>query len=247
MLNYILVDDDTKTLKSVKKQLDSIKNVYGLQHLESFESSKKAYEDHAKHDFDLLIVDFEMPVYNGIELAQRIAKNKNVIFLTSTINNEKDIINSVNIVGYLSKPFDLNEFKNIFKNKLVNVRKQNLTNGNIILNVGKTRTISFHSNTIYYISTARNINGYQPKKNHINFYDKDCEVIHKDVRLTITELEKKLASKGFLKIDQSTLINKKHLKERDHINLELYDCKETFMLAETQKNNFFKRLKEIFN
>ena len=153
MIRYIIVDDEPKVLEYVKSKIDTMANDFGLKHIKSYHSSKKAFEEINPDDYDLLIVDYDMPVYNGIELAQRIAKDKKIIFLTSTSNNEKQIINSLDISGYMSKPFDIDEFKAILKNKVldkIKVKNTKKTNHHITLHIGINKDVRFLPDQAYY-------------------------------------------------------------------------------------------------
>ena len=64
-------------------------------------------------DFDLLIIDIQLPGMNGFELAEKIIKeNDNVPFLFLTARNEKkDRIRGLKIGAddYICKPFDIDE------------------------------------------------------------------------------------------------------------------------------------------
>lgn len=178
MIRYILVDDNPKALERVKAKIDTINNDYQLKHVGSFNSSRKAFEEVNELNYDLLIVDYEMPVYNGIELAKKIASKKKIIFLTSTLNNEKEVINSLDISGYLSKPFEIDEFQEILKNKVIGkidtiIPKQDSL---ITLSIGNNNDIRFASEKVYYITSKRN-NGKQPAKNCVNIYTKNDELL----------------------------------------------------------------------
>jgi DNA-binding LytR/AlgR family response regulator len=247
MIRYILVDDDPGTLKYVKKKIDQLEKEFELKHVESYSSSKNASEKINPDDYDLLIVDYEMPVYNGIELAQKIAQFKKVIFLTSTVNNEKEIINHVNIAGFLMKPFDVEEFKVILKNKIIN-SQQSLNPQNkktsYFLPIGVTKTIHINSENIYYISTLRNINGKQPDKNHVNIYGKEDSLLFENVRASISQLSGELGFLGFVKINQSTIVSRDHIAQRDNIHLSIFDCKETFSISDKEKSALIAAFKE---
>lgn len=249
MIRYILVDDEPKTLERVKIKIDTISKDYQLQHVKSYNSSKLAFENIKESDFDLLIVDFEMPVYNGLELAQKIAPNKKIIFLTSTTNNEKRIINKLDISGYLSKPFDLEEFQDILKNKIlgkINSLRLHKKEGLITLRIGTNKDVRFLPESVYYISTSKNINGEQPNKNYVHIYGKNDTLIFKNVRKNINELIGELSDFNFEKINQSTIINMSHIKERDNANINLFDSKETFEVTAKEKASFVFRLRAKF-
>lgn len=246
MIRYILVDDNPKILKRVKAKIDTLSKDYQLKHLKSYSSSKEAYEAIQDSDYDLLIVDFEMPVYNGIELAQKIATNNKIIFLTSTINNEKQVINNLDISGYLSKPFDLEEFVVILKKKIIGRIKTISTRSKrsfINLQIGTNKDVRFSPSQIYYISTSRNYNGDQPLKNNVHIYGKDDKILFKNVRITINELYQELEDDNFEKISQSTIINMSHIKERDNTNLSLFDTRENFEITAKEKSSFVSKLR----
>lgn len=249
MIRYIIVDDNPNTLTTVKAKIDSISKDFGLHYVASYNNSKIAYQTVNPNDFDLLIVDFEMPVYNGLELAQKIGVDKKIIFLTSTTQNEQKVINSLDIAGYLNKPFDIGEFKNILKNKVIgkiNSENTSSLNSPITLKVGVNKDISFLPEQVYYISTSRNPNGDQPDKNHVHFYSKNDKLLIKNVYISIKNLIKELTPYQFEKINQSTIINITHLKERDNTNISLYNTQESFQVSSKEKIGFVTKLRSKF-
>lgn len=247
MIRYILIDDEPKILERVKAKIDTISKEYQLQHIKSYSSSVKAFEEINIDDYDLLIIDFEMPVYNGLELAEKIATNKKIIFLTSTTNNEKKIINSLDISGYLSKPFELDEFQKILKNKIYKKIKNDPTSNSnkpITLHIGKNRDVIFKPDQAFYISTSKNINGELPDKNCVHIYGKNDKIIAKNVRKSINELSKDLADYNFKRTNQSTIINMSHLKERDNTNISLFQCNETFEVSAKEKTSLVEKIRK---
>ncbi|TXD80483.1 DNA-binding response regulator [Subsaximicrobium wynnwilliamsii] len=246
MIRYILVDDEPTTLAFVKTKIDGIAKDFNLKHVKSYSSSLKAFEEVIEEDYDLLIVDFEMSPYNGIELAKKIAENKKVVFLTSTSNNGPKMMNALDVSGYLSKPFDLEEFKDIIKHKVIgkiNPTKVSQKPHTITLSIGTNKDVRFPSNQAYYMRTSRNINGEQPNKNCVHIYGKNDVVLYANLRISINELYEKLADYNFEKVDQSNIINMDYLKERDNMHIELQDCSETFEVTAKHKPGFIANLR----
>lgn len=249
MIRYVLVDDSQSTLEVVKSKIDTIAIDYELVHVASYNSSKKAYEALQHIDFDLLIVDYEMPVYNGIELAKKVAQSKKIIFLTSTVHNEQKMINALEISGYLSKPFDIEEFKSIIKHKIIGklTPKAIHPNANLItITIGANKDVRFKTDDVYYISTSKNINGEQPIKNCVHIYGKDDALLFKNIRKSISDLSEELKLFNFEKINKTTLLNLQHLKERDNTNVELYHTTETFQITNKEKKGFVARVRSFF-
>lgn len=248
MIKYILVDDDQKTLDRVKFKLDNLPKYYELEYVSSYNSSKVAAEDINPEDYDLLIVDFEMPVYNGIELAERVARNKKVIFLTSTTDNEKLVINAIDIAGYLNKPFDLEEFTTLLKNKVIgNISRVSKILKTVNIQIGVHKDIQFLPESVYYITTSRNCNGKQPDKNCVHIYGKQDDLLFANVRKSINSLSQELINYNFEKLNQSTIINMSHIKERDNVHLELHNCKETFEIKSSFKESLISKIRSAIS
>lgn len=252
MIRYILVDDEPKTLERVQKKINTIAKDYNLKHIASYNNPITALAEIKEKEYDLLIVDFEMPNCNGVELAKSVATNKKIIFLTSTTNNEQMVINTLDITGYLSKPFDIDEFKTVIKNKVIG--KINATNtsykkgDSIILPIGVNKDIRFVQEQVYYIITYLNKGGELPAKNCVHFYGKNDQVLFKDVRKKIKELDKELTDYNFKKINKSTIINMSHFKERRNKTIELFDTEEEFEVAEEEKSGILAKLRmKLFN
>ncbi|MGO4912044.1 LytR/AlgR family response regulator transcription factor [Leeuwenhoekiella sp. W20_SRS_FM14] len=242
MIRYILVDDDQKTLERVKVKIDSIAKDYDLKHIANYSSSKAAAESITQDSYDLLIVDFEMPVFNGLELAEKIAVGKKVIFLTSTKDNEKRVINAIDIAGYLTKPFEIQEFENVLKKKILinyNTAKNHQNTQNYFLSVSKNRDINIVLDKVYYIRKGR--------QNYVNVYGYKDEIIFKNVRRTISDLAKELECLNFITINQSVIVNKNWIKERDNSYVELFDCKESFEIKQSFKSSFIAKIKNAFS
>lgn len=242
MIRYILVDDEPKILESVKTKIDLIAESFNLVHVKSFDSSLKAFEELNEADYDLLIVDFEMPVYNGIELAKKIAISKKIIFLTST-NNEKLVINNLDISGYLSKPFEIEEFQQILKNKVlgkINNETSFKKGDRLTIAVGVTQDIGFYPDSTFYIRTSTD-------KNYVDFYGEKDKVNVTKVRVTIGVLSAKLKPYGFEKINQSTIVNLSKINKRYNKELNLINCEEEFVIGNNEKLGFISRIRSLLS
>ncbi|HWV73400.1 MAG TPA: response regulator transcription factor [Pseudosphingobacterium sp.] len=107
---------------------------------------KTAYTAHETYMkelyFDLLLIDIQLPDYDGFELAEKIIEqNKNQAFLFLTARNEKkDRIQGLKIGAddYINKPFDVDELvlriKNIIRrHKAVTINSENFSESSNII------------------------------------------------------------------------------------------------------------------
>lgn len=114
MLKIAIVDDNTFLINAVKEKLSFFEDV-AVKHT-SLNGSELLTKLEENHNLDLILMDIEMPVLNGIETTQ-IVKQKyphiKIIMLTA-FDNDEHIFNAIKAGadGYLLKeinPKDLHE------------------------------------------------------------------------------------------------------------------------------------------
>nr|ABD75784.1 PAS/PAC domain-containing protein [uncultured bacterium] len=118
--NILLVDDRPENLLALEGILED--ENYGLF---KATSGREALRMVLKHDFDLILLDVQMPGMDGFETAQLIHGKKGVkhipiIFITA-ISKEQKYIHKGYEVGaenYLFKPIDPDELKSKLKTSL---------------------------------------------------------------------------------------------------------------------------------
>lgn len=114
------VDSNVELIRSYLKFLNSVK-VYG------YTNPIKSEEILRKIDFSLIILDIQMPVMDGYQLATNIKLNKYgknsetpIIFITGIYNSDIDKIRGYNIgsIDYLLKPIKFDDFNKKIENYL---------------------------------------------------------------------------------------------------------------------------------
>ena len=110
-MNILVVDDDRVYLESVQM---SLKKAYPEVSITLTTNGNEAVSLCQKEDIDLILLDVNMPIINGIKVAkllQHTKKTKNIpiIFVTSTnyIDFKKEGF-GLGAVDYISKPIELN-------------------------------------------------------------------------------------------------------------------------------------------
>jgi DNA-binding response OmpR family regulator len=124
MSNILVVEDDILLAQTLEDILD----VYGY-HVILTRSYEEAIDADFENDFDLYLLDINLPTKNGITLLKEFRDNninKPAIFLTS--HKDKEILNEAFLSGaddYIKKPFDNDEL--IFRIEAVLKRYKKLT------------------------------------------------------------------------------------------------------------------------
>ncbi len=105
-MKALVVDDSRMMRMTVRKLLETI----GLEIVEAGDG-KEALEQMAQHDIKLVMLDWNMPVMNGIECLKGIRaeeKYASVVVIMLTTENQMDAIREALTVGaneYIMKPF----------------------------------------------------------------------------------------------------------------------------------------------
>jgi PAS domain S-box-containing protein len=102
-ITVLHVDDDEDFLICSKRHLQNT----GPFQVENALSVKEAMKKMAKHQFDIIISDYQMAEKNGLEFLRELRDNKNdVPFVLFTGDNRKDVVNEALALGaerYLNK------------------------------------------------------------------------------------------------------------------------------------------------
>ena len=122
MKEILIVEDNEVNQQLIKFMLEmmGIKVYIVSNGLEAFEIVQKK-------NFDLILMDINMPIMNGMEATEKILeyeKEKNLIhtpivaLTANAIKGDKEKFLSYGMDGYLSKPIDKNELDLILRNYL---------------------------------------------------------------------------------------------------------------------------------
>lgn len=107
-INVLIVDDEIPNLKLVKYQLEKL----GFNRVFEACDGETAYQRLQGEEIGLVISDWHMPGFSGLELLERVKKNselRHIPFLMVTSDKQKDSIIQAAKAGvdhYIVKPFD---------------------------------------------------------------------------------------------------------------------------------------------
>ncbi|MBI5805362.1 response regulator [candidate division TA06 bacterium] len=114
MKRIIVADDEA----NIRLLLEAVLSEEGYQ-VTVVASGREALRKILKEDFDLGVFDIKMPDMNGLELIQRIRELKKEfpVVVCSAFKHLQDdyIIGTSGIAAYITKPVNLDDFKNKIK------------------------------------------------------------------------------------------------------------------------------------
>jgi two-component system, LytTR family, response regulator len=215
-----LVDDEMLALKRLRRLLQATGRI---EIVGSATESSAALKFLQSESVDLLFLDIQMPGMNGFELLAKLRTQPTIIFTTAY---DKYALRAfeVNSIDYLLKPVDPEQLERALKKldllretgRALELRAQvqslitQLSDGfSFAPRVSPDRICSRVGDRIVFIEL-----------NHItHFFSEDkltyaaTEIKNYIVDHTISELEQKLQSRGFVRVHRATLINLRFLDE----------------------------------
>lgn len=132
-LNVLYADDD-------KNACDSLKHIlkYYFKNVSIAHNGLEALDCYFKSQYHLLIVDYDMPLMNGYEFLKKIRELDDDIsaVILSSYDDKIKLKNAIklNLLDYITKPYELSELENIFKEFAIVVTKKGLLKNEITAN-----------------------------------------------------------------------------------------------------------------
>lgn len=137
-IKILAVDDEESVLKIIKE-------FYHRHDLTTETSSLKAAQIIQKEEFDIVIVDYQMPQLNGIELLEKIKevyKDRKYVSIFCTAYGTIHLFKAELVRGlfnyFIEKPFNYNSLKEIMKKSFLRLGKIK-NNGKQQVNDDKTK------------------------------------------------------------------------------------------------------------
>ena len=126
----LFADDDEISLMSGKKMLE--KSGYDVL---TAQDGQEALERLSEHDFDLILMDIQMPIMDGVEAVKSIRKQSQfgakrdipIIAMTAyAMVGDKEKFLAAGMDGYISKPVDMDELREVINHVLAKQAASNI-------------------------------------------------------------------------------------------------------------------------
>ena len=193
----MIVDDESLALSRLKRLL----NENGIEDITAFDNPIDALKEITKTKFDAVFLDISMPNITGLELADSIIQLEPktfIIFQTAYSEFALEAYKSGGM-GYLVKPIDSNDIKNILE-KVRNFKSSLNEESKKILGKRGDKLYLIDISDIYYIKA--DLDEVIVKIKETDAY----------VRRKIGDLETLLSGKNFFRVHRSYIVNVDKIK-----------------------------------
>lgn len=232
-IKCVIIDDEPLARELIKSYIEKTPH---LSLAGSYESAAEAVKTVVSGDIDLIFLDINMPMLNGIEFANVIPSKTRIIFITAY---EQYALQGfrVNALDYLLKPVSYGEFlKSVGKAIEWFDMKKAMDNPThhlpeMLTVKAEYRLVQMKLNSIKYIEV---------QKDRVIFYRSDGDPVCS--LMSLKELEDQLPSDIFMRVHRSFIVNMNQIEivERGRIIFG----KTYIPISEAKKEEFMARLKQ---
>ena len=143
-LKCLLLDDELVGLSYLKLLCEQIPE---LEVVRAFNDPEVFLKEFPALDFDLCILDIEMPGINGIQVAA-LLKDKPVIFTTAYKDYATNAFD-IDAIDYVVKPVKFERLQQAVCKAIQRSGREHKTSGHILLNTDKGNTLLFFDQLVY--------------------------------------------------------------------------------------------------
>ena len=143
-LKCLLLEDELPGLSYLKLLCEQIPE---LEVVRAFNDPEIFLKEYSGLDFDLCILDIEMPGTNGIKIAAKL-KDKSVIFTTAYKDYATDAFD-LDAIDYVIKPVKFERLQQAVHKAIKRSGRELKTHGHMLLNTDKGNTLLFFDQLLY--------------------------------------------------------------------------------------------------
>lgn len=195
-MNIAIIEDDLNYAQQLEKHINKYQERKKVSIQCKHYSNGQLFLDQYQPVWDLIFLDIEMPILNGIDVAKKIRKvNQDVLIIFLTQMAQYAIKGySVQAFDYILKPIQYYDLE--MKLDQIQQLLQTKTNHYLIVN-NKTQTIKLNTQAILYIES----------QNHRLFFHTSKQVYSSTNFESLKKLAIELENYGFVRIHHSFIIN----------------------------------------
>lgn len=222
----IVVEDELIARKAILNYVDKIEE---LACIGAFRNGMEAKKWLSENQVDLLFLDINMPLINGLELLRLLKKHPPVIFTTAYPEHALESF-EFNVVDYLIKPISFERFLQAVNKALRYIEQRTLPTEEQVL-------ILKEGSSIFKVKIAE-INYVESMQNYIQIHTIRRRFT---ILMTLKELLQQLPANDFYQIHRSYII---HLNKVEKIEQQEVTVAGTVLpISKRNRTNFLAKFK----
>jgi two-component system, LytTR family, response regulator len=192
-IKCLLLDDELPGLTYLKMICEQIP---GVTVVKAFNNPVKLLEESGRLDFDLCILDIEMPQLNGLELARQL-DSKPVIFTTAYKEYAAEAFD-LNAIDYIRKPIQKERLEKALQKAAAFIQAGSPVRRFIQLNTSQGKSLLFFDQLLFITTAAAD------KRDKLAVLENGDELLLKNI--SFAQLLDALPAKDFCQINKKEII-----------------------------------------
>ncbi|MCF0228245.1 MAG: response regulator transcription factor [Parasporobacterium sp.] len=233
MIRIAIVEDNQQEADYLIKTIER----FGEEHNETFcithFNNAVIFLDQYRPDYELIFMDIDMPLINGVEATKKLRKidDKVVLIFVTALAQYAIQGYDVGAMDYLLKPVNYNVFKTKMTRALTAVSKN------------KGKQIVIRTDNKVKVIDVKNIIFIEMYNHYLNFHIDDTDEVYK-MRGTLLAAKELLNDLYFEECNKGILVNLSKVSGVEGFKLILNNGEE-LSLSRTKKSLFMQRLAEF--
>ena len=229
----VLLDDDFSGLQALKNYCERL----NLEVIAAYQSPREFIDSLNKISFDLAILDYFMPQFNGLEVAEILnSKDVPVIFVTGHRNEIAAKLWDMNCIGCIEKPVNIEKLRSALA-KMSGIIKPE--DHKIKLELHGGQIAYFKISEIVHIGTCDEDNSGNDK-----FLTDQAGNKHRIIKKKMEDFMAVLPTTKFMRVGKSDIVAKdaitRHSKTYEEITLSIKDKREFHVYVSDSRKEDFK-------
>ena len=231
-LRCVIVDDEPLARELIKSY---VSKTPGIELVDEFESAHDALNTVRENNIDIIFLDINMPVLNGIEFAALVPRETRIIYITAYDNYAVQDFR-VNALDYMLKPVSYDDFVRAvgkaFEWKSMRRALDNDTKR-------PTRQLTVKSENRLIQMRLDSINYVEVRNDRVIFFRSDGTEVSSP--MSMREIEEILPADRFMRVHRSFIVNLARIEvvERNRIVFG----KTYIPVSEYKRDEFFARFR----
>jgi DNA-binding LytR/AlgR family response regulator len=200
MLQVAIVEDEENYRQQIRNYIQQFAVAYKKKiEIVEFTDGKEIMDNYMMN-YDIILLDIEMPMQNGMETAKRIRDIDQDVIIIFITNMSQYAVNGyeVDALDFILKPINYDAFSIRFHRAINRIKKKE--NGRVVLNMDNgIKTLG--TGQIYYIESQNRFLIYHTTEGDYS------------VRGTMKSVEEELARYNFVQCNHWFLVNLQHVSE----------------------------------
>ena len=232
MVRIAIVEDDPADLEQLMECLRR----YEAEHSEEFSilsfSNPTDFLNPYRSDYDLILMDIELPLFNGMEVARQLREIDSVVTLVFITNMEQYAINgyAVDALDFVVKPINYYRFSSMLRKALRAAARQEEKEV-IVQSAGKLTRLRISQ--IYYVEIRDHLLIYCTSQGRLESWGK------------LADVEDELSAYGFARCSSSHLVNLRHVVSVSGSSVDVAGAK--LPISQRKRKAFYSRVTDYFS